>query len=72
MPRGFQKPLKSIKSITCRYTHESAFHLSDLDSQDLIRRVERDSVLNCIKSNHNKKCFLLPGYRHEIMYAKVG
>ena len=44
MSIGFQKSLKSIKSIIRSYTGESAFQPCDLDLQGLITRLEQVSV----------------------------
>ena len=44
MSIGFQKSLKSIKSIIRSYNGESAFQPCDLDLQGLITRLEQVSV----------------------------
>ena len=63
----------------CNYADDTTFHACDSNLDDLIRRLENDSVLaiewfesNYIKLNQDKCHFLWSGHKHEVMFAKVG
>ena len=59
--------------------HDSNVHACDSNLDDLIRRLEHDSILaiewfegNYMKLNQDKCHFLLSGHRYEVMFAKIG
>ena len=61
------------------YADDTTFHACNSDLRNLINRFEHDSILaiEWSQSNHMKlirdKCyFLLPGYKHEMMFANIG
>ena len=63
----------------CNYADDTTFHACDSNLDDLIRRLEHDSVLaiewfesNYMKLNQDKCHFLLSGHKHEVMFAKIG
>ena len=61
------------------YADDITSHACDSDLGNLINRLEPDSMLAIewlesihMKLNEDKCHFLLSGYKHEIMYAKIG
>ena len=63
----------------CNYANDTTFHACDSNLDDLIRRLEHDSILaiesfesNYMKLNQDKCHFLLSGHKHEVMFAKIG
>ena len=55
----------------CNYADDATFHACDSNLDDLIRRLEHDSVLaiewfesNYMKLNQDKCHFLLSGHKH--------
>ena len=63
----------------CNYADDTTFHACDSNLDDLIRRLEHDSVLaiewfesNYMKLNQDKCHFLLSGHKHKVMFAKIG
>ena len=63
----------------CNYADDTTFHACDSNLDNLIRRLEHDSVLaiewfesNYMKLNQDKCHFLLSGHKHEVMFAKIG
>ena len=63
----------------CNYANDTTFHACDSSLEDLIRRLEHDSILaiewfesNYMKLNEDKCHFLLSGHKHEVMFAKIG
>ena len=68
-----------ISTNDCNYADSTSFHAPDLDLGNLINRLEDDSVLaikwtesNYLKLNEDKCHSLLSGYKHEMMFAKIG
>ena len=62
----------------CNYTDDTTFHACDSNLDDLIRRLEQDSMLtiewfesNYVKLNKDKFNFLLSGHKQEVMFAKI-
>ena len=62
----------------CNYADDTTFHACDSNLDDLIRRLEHDSVLaiewfesNYMKLNQDKSHLLLSGHKHEV-FAKIG
>ena len=59
----------------CYYADDTTFHACDSNLDDLIRRLEHDSILaiEWFESNYMKLShFLLSGHKHEVMFAKIG
>ena len=63
----------------CNYADDTAFHACDSDLENLINRLEPDSMLaiewfesNYMKLNEDKCHILLSEYKHEMMFAKSG
>ena len=63
----------------CNYADDTTFHACDSNLDDLIRRLEHDSILaiewfesNYMKLNQDKCHFLLSDHKHEVMLAKIG
>ena len=63
----------------CNFADDTTFHACDSNLDDLIRRLEHDSILaiewfesNYVKLNQDKCHFLLSGYKHEVMFANIG
>ena len=61
------------------YADDTTFHACASDLGNLINRLEYDSMLaikwfesNNMKLNEDKCHFLLSGYKHEMMFAKIG
>ena len=61
------------------YADDTTFHACNSDLRNLINRFEHDSILAIEWSQSNyvtlirDKCyFLLPGYKHEMMFANIG
>ena len=68
-----------ISKNVCNYADGTTFHACDSDLGNLINRWEHDSLLavewfesNYMKLNEDKCHFLLSGYKHEMMFAKIG
>ena len=62
----------------CNYANDTTFHACDLDLESLINRLKYDSVLaiewfegSYMRLNEYKCHFLLSGYEHEMMFAKI-
>ena len=62
----------------CNYVDDTSFHARDSDIGNVINRLEHDSMLaiewfesNYLKLNEDKCHFLLSGYKHEMMFAKI-
>ena len=63
----------------CNCTDDRTFHACDSDLGNLINRLEHELMLaiewfdsNYMKPNEDKCHFLLSGYKHEMMLAKIG
>ena len=63
----------------CNYADDTTFHACDSDLGNLINRLEHDSMLatewfesNYMKLNEDKCHFVLSGYKHEMVFAKIG
>ena len=63
----------------CNYADDTTFHACDMDLENLVRRLEHDSMLaiewfesNYMKLNHDKCHFLLLGHKHEMIWANIG
>ena len=63
----------------CNYADDTTFHACDSSLEDLIRRLEHDSILaiewfesNYMKLNQDKCHFLLSGHKNEVKFAKIG
>ena len=63
----------------CNYADDTVFHACDMDVENLVRRLEHDSILsiewfesNYMKLNQDKSHFLLPGHKHEMIWANIG
>ena len=62
----------------CNYADDTTFHTFDSNLENLVRRLEHDSILanewlesNYMKLNQHKFSFLLSGHKHEVMFAKI-
>ena len=60
----------------CNYADDTTFHACDMDLENLVRRLEHDSMLvidwfegNYMKLNQDKCHFLLPGHKREMIWA---
>ena len=63
----------------CNYADDTTFYACDSDICNLIKRLEHDSSSafewfqsNYMKLNEDKCHFIIPGYKHEIMFASIG
>ena len=63
----------------CNYADDTTFHACDMDSENVVRRLEHASMpaIECFQSNYMKlnqdKChFLLLGHKHETIWANIG
>ena len=63
----------------CSYADDTTFHACDMDLENLVRRLEHDSMLaiewfesNYMKLNQDKCHFLLSGHKHEMIWANIG
>ena len=63
----------------CNYVDDTTFHACDSNLDDLIRKLEYDSIRaigwfenNYMKLDQDKCQFLLSGHKHEVMSAKIG
>ena len=63
----------------CNFADDNAFHSTDMDLGELIRKLEHDCLLviewfeaNYMKLNTDKCHLLLAGHKHEYIWAKVG
>ena len=63
----------------CNYADDTTFHAWDMDLENLVRRLEHDSMLdiewfesNYMKLNQDKCHFLLSGHKHEMIWANIG
>ena len=63
----------------CNYADNTTFHACDMDLENLVRRLEHDSMLaiewfesNYMKLNQDKCHFLLSGHKHEMIWANIG
>ena len=63
----------------CNYADDTTFHACDMDLENLVRRLEHDSMLaiewfesNYMKLNQDKCHFLLSGHKHEMIWANIG
>jgi len=63
----------------CNFADDNAFHSTDMDLSELIRKLEHDSLLviewfesNYMKLNTDKCHLLLAGFKHEYISAKIG
>ena len=62
----------------CNYADDTTFYNRDSNLDDLIRRLEHNSILaiewferNYMQLNQDKCHFLLSGHKHEVMFAKI-
>ena len=60
----------------CNYAGDTTFHACDMDLENLVRRLEHDSILviewfesNYMTLNHDKCHFLLSRHKYEMMWA---
>ena len=63
----------------CNYADDTTFYACDSSLEDLIRRLEHDSVLaikwfeiNYMKLNQDECHFLFSDHKDEVMFAKIG
>ena len=63
----------------CNYADNTTFHTCDTNLENLVRRLEHDSILatewfesNYTKLNQDKCHSLLSGHKHEMIWAKIG
>ena len=63
----------------CNYADDTTFHACDMDLENLVRRLEHDSMpaiewfeSNYMKLNQDKCHFLLSGHKHEMIWANIG
>ena len=69
-----------IKSINlCNYSDDTTFYACDINLENLVRRLEHDSMLaigwfgsNYMKLNQDKCHFLLSRHKHEKISANMG
>ena len=61
------------------YADNTTFHTCDMDLENLLRRLEHDSMLatewlesNYMKLNQYKCHFLLSGHKHKMIWANIG
>ena len=61
------------------YADDTTFHACDSDLENLIRKLEHDAMLavewfenNYMKLNSDKCHFLISGFKHEILWARIG
>ena len=62
----------------CNYADDTTFHACDLDLQNLIRRLEHDSIIavewfesNYMKLNQDKCHLIISGHKHEAMFVNI-
>ena len=63
----------------CNYVDDTTFDACDSNLEDLIRRLEHNSILaiewfesNYLKLNQEKCHFLLSCHKHEVMFPEIG
>ena len=63
----------------CNYADDTTFYACDMDLENLVRRLEHDSMpaiewfeINYMKLNQDKCHFLLPRHKHEMIWANIG
>ena len=63
----------------CNNGHNTTFHACGMDLENLVRRLEHDSMLaierfenNYMRLNQDKCHFLLSGHKHEMIWATIG
>ena len=63
----------------CNYADDNTLNACDISLNNLLRRLEHDSLLaiewfqnNYMKLNEGKCHLLISGYKHEVIWAKVG
>ena len=63
----------------CNFTDDITFYVCDKDLSTLINRLEHDTTLavewfetNFMKLNQDKCHLLIPGHKHETVWAKIG
>ena len=63
----------------CNYADETTFHVCDMDLENLVRKLEHDSLLaiewfesNYLKLNQGKCHFILSEHKHEIIWGNKG
>ena len=63
----------------CNFANDTIFHACDSSLEDRIRSLEHESILaiewfesNYMRLNKDKCHFLLSGYKHGVMFAKIG
>ena len=63
----------------CNYADDTTFHACHMDLENLVRRLEHDSMLatewfesNYMKLNQDKCHFLLSGHEREMIWANIG
>ena len=63
----------------CRHADDTTFHACDSDLKDLIPRFKHDSLqtiewfqANSMKLNKEKCHLLIPGHKHELLWANIG